>query len=66
MIFVTLGTQDKGFERLLKAIDRAIDDGTIRDKVVVQAGFTKYKSKNMEIFTEVSKEELDKYLKEGK
>lgn len=66
MIFVTLGTQDKGFERLLKAIDRAIDDGTIKDKVVVQAGFTKYKSKNMEIFTEVSKEEFDKYLKEAK
>ena len=66
MIFVTLGTQDKGFERLLKAIDKAIDDGTIKDKVIVQAGFTKYESKNMEIFTEVSKEEFDKYLKEAK
>ena len=50
MIFVTLGTQDKSFERLLKAIDKEIEKGTIKDKVVVQAGYTKYESKNMEIF----------------
>ena len=42
MIFVTLGTQDKSFERLLKAIDKEIEKGTIKDKVVVQAGYTKY------------------------
>ena len=29
MIFVTLGTQDKSFERLLKAIDKEIEKGTI-------------------------------------
>ena len=48
MIFVTLGTQDKSFTRLLEAIDREIDNGTIKEKVIVQAGLTKYKSKNME------------------
>ena len=37
MIFVTLGTQDKGFPRLLEAIDREILNGTIKEKVVVQA-----------------------------
>lgn len=50
MIFVTLGTQDKDFSRLLKAIDREIEKGTIKEKVIVQAGHTKYESKNMEIF----------------
>ena len=50
MILVTLGTQDKGFKRLLEAIDKQIDAGKIKDKVVVQAGLTKYKSDNMEIF----------------
>ena len=39
MILVTLGTQDKSFERLLKAVDKCIDKGYIKDKVVVQAGF---------------------------
>lgn len=50
LILVTLGTQDKGFERLLVAIDHEIDNKKIKDKVIVQAGCTKYESKNMEIF----------------
>ena len=50
MILVTLGTQDKSFVRLLKAIDREIKKGNIKEKVIVQAGYTKYNSKNMEIF----------------
>ena len=40
MIFVTLGTQDKSFERLLQAIDREIERGNIKEKVVVQACYT--------------------------
>ncbi len=38
MILVTLGTQDKQFFRLLKAIDDEIEKGNIKDKVIVQAG----------------------------
>ncbi len=59
MIFVTLGTQDKSFTRLLKAIDKAIENKIIKEKVIVQAGFTKYESKNMEIFDLVSEEEFE-------
>ena len=62
MIFVTLGTQDKGFERLLKQIDKEICKKTITEKVVVQAGHTKFKSKNMEIFDFDSKENIDKLI----
>ena len=43
MIFVTLGTQDKSFRRLLVEIDRLIEKGVIKDRVVVQAGDTEYK-----------------------
>ncbi|MCF0110084.1 MAG: multidrug MFS transporter, partial [Erysipelotrichaceae bacterium] len=35
MIYVTLGTQDKTFERLLEAVERAIDAGAIREEVIV-------------------------------
>ena len=49
MIFVSLGTNDKSFERLLKVIDKEIKNGNIKDKVVVQAGYTKYQSKNMNV-----------------
>lgn len=63
MILVTLGTQDKEFRRILEELDRLIIDGIIKDKVVVQAGMTKYESNNMEIFDFLPKEEFDKLLK---
>ena len=65
MILVTLGTQDKGFDRLLKAIDREIKKGTITDRVVVQAGYTEYQSDKMEIFDMIDKEALEKLTKEA-
>lgn len=64
MIFVTLGTNDNSFERLLKAIDKEIEKGTIKDKVIVQAGCTKYTSKNMEILDLIPREEFDKLISE--
>ena len=59
MILVTLGTQDKDFSRLLKVIDKLIDKKVIKEKVIVQAGYTKYKSKNMQIFDLIDQEELE-------
>ena len=59
MIFVTLGTQDKKFPRLLQALDKAIEKGEIEEKVIVQAGNTKYESENMDIFDfEISWEDM--------
>lgn len=62
MIFITLGTQDKPFNRLLEAVQREIDNGNIKDKVVVQAGYTKFKSKDMEIFDLIPMDEFDKLM----
>ena len=51
MIFVILGTQDKKFPRLLEAIQKKIDEGKIdkKEEIVVQAGSTKFESKDMKI-----------------
>jgi UDP-N-acetylglucosamine transferase subunit ALG13 len=64
MILVTLGTQDKSFERLLKAVQKAIDEGYIKEKVVVQAGYTEFKSKKMEIFDFIPRDKFDELIKE--
>ncbi len=64
MIFVTLGTQDKSFERLLNDIQKQIDLENIKEKVVVQAGFTKFDSKDMEIFDLISMDEFDRLMNE--
>ena len=65
MIFVVLGTQDKQFTRLLKAVDKEIEKGTIKGEVVVQAGQTKYESSNMKIFDLVSAPEFDRLMDEA-
>lgn len=62
MILVTLGTQDKGFERLLNAIQKQIDNGHIKDEVIVQAGHTKFESKDMKIFDLIPFDEFDKLI----
>ena len=50
MIFVTLGTQDKQFNRLLDWVQKAIDEGHITEEVYVQAGSTKFTSNDMIIY----------------
>lgn len=64
MILVTLGTQDKSFKRLLEAIQNQINLGNIKEKVVVQAGYTKFKSNDMEIFELIPMDEFDSLIKE--
>lgn len=66
MILVTLGTQDKSFERLLRQIDKEIEKGNIKEKVIVQAGYTKYQSKNMEIFDLISSSEFEKLVNKAR
>lgn len=46
MIFVTVGTHEQPFDRLLKAIDQLIDDGVISEEVVAQKGYTDYEPRN--------------------
>ena len=62
MIFVTVGTQDKPFERLIKAVEQAVLDGRITDEVVVQAGNTKYESKVLNVLNYVPFDEFNNYL----
>ena len=49
MIFVTLGTQNRAFTRLLDEIEEQAKKGNIKEEIVVQAGFTKYNSKYMKV-----------------
>lgn len=65
MILVLLGTQNNSFHRLLEEIDNLIEKKVINEKVIVQAGYTKYESKNMKIFGLIPQNELNKYQKEA-
>ena len=65
MILVTLGTQDKTFIRLLEKIDDLIEKGLIKDQVVVQSGYTKYHSSNMEIFDLIPQDEFNSLMEKA-
>lgn len=65
MILVLLGTQNNSFYRLLEEIEENIKDGTITEEVIVQTGFTKYKSENMKLFDMIPSDEYEKYIKEA-
>lgn len=65
MILVMLGTQNNDFHRLLDEIERNIENGNINEEVIVQAGFTKYKSNKMKIFDITSKKKLEDLIKKA-
>lgn len=65
MIFVTLGTQDKPFLRLLKAIEQQIELGNIKEEVIVQSGSTKYNSDKMKIIDYMTIEEFNENLEKA-
>lgn len=66
MILVMLGTQNNSFHRLLEEIDRLIKKEIIQEEVIVQAGYTKYETPNMEIFRLIPKEDLKQYQQEAR
>ena len=46
MIFITLGSQKFQFDRLLKAVDELVADGTITEPVFAQSGYSDYQPKH--------------------
>ena len=66
MIFVTLGTQDKQFVRLIEAVNKVNTD----ELIIAQVGSTncsKLKLRNnIKIYDYLSDEEFDKYMKEAR
>jgi UDP-N-acetylglucosamine transferase subunit ALG13 len=58
-VFVTVGTRTEPFSRLLSAVDQLVAEGSITDKVVVQAGHTTFRSPNLTVFPFCSPDEID-------
>ena len=45
MIFVTVGTHEQPFNRLIQKVDELKRDGVIKDDVIIQTGFSTYEPK---------------------
>ena len=66
MILVLLGTQKNEFNRLLQAIEKNIKEGNIKEKVIVQAGCTKFSTDLMEVFDLIPKEDIEELKKKAR
>lgn len=65
MILVLLGTQNNSFHRLLEEVQKNIDNGNIKDEVVVQKGYTKFESQDMKIYDQVPVEKMKELVKQA-
>lgn len=61
MIFVTVGTHNKGFERLIKKMDEIA--GEIDEEVVIQTGFTEFEPVNAKWFKFKDIDDINEYYK---
>ncbi len=66
MILVMLGTQDKPFNRILKAVAREKKKGNIKDKIIAQIGCTNFKDDNIKTFDFSSKEEIESLIEKAR
>jgi len=61
-VFVTVGTRGEPFTRLLKGVEELVKKGKIEEKVIIQAGHTRYRSDVVEIFDFCSPERIKELI----
>lgn len=66
MIFVTVGTHEQPFDRLLTEIDRLKENGTIQEPVMIQSGFSTYEPRYCEWKKLIPYAEMIKNVKEAR
>jgi UDP-N-acetylglucosamine transferase subunit ALG13 len=64
MIFITTGSRSFQFDRLLKAVDIAVENGEIKDDIFAQVGSSKYKVKNYKTVEFLNHEEFNRKMSE--
>lgn len=66
MIFVTVGTHEQSFDRLVKEIDLLKEKGIIKEEVYIQTGYSEYIPKNCQYKSMIGYDEMVSYVKEAR
>lgn len=66
MIFVTVGTHEQQFDRLVRRIDELKGKGMIREDVMIQTGYSRWQPENCEWRQWLSYQEMVKYMDEAR
>ena len=65
MIFVTVGTHEQPFDRLVRCVDELKRDGRIREDVFIQTGYSSYEPKYCKWASMLLSDEMDKLVEDA-
>ena len=65
MIFVTLGSQKFQFNRLLKELDRLVENEKIEEEIFAQIGYSDHKPQNYKYKDFLERDEFKKHMEES-
>ncbi len=66
MIFVTVGTHEQQFNRLVEEVDKLKENGIIKEDVFIQTGFSTYEPKYCQWSKLISYKEMNNKIKEAR
>lgn len=66
MIFVTVGTHEQSFERLVKKVDGLKRDKIIDEDVIIQKGYTDYEPQYCESYKLIGYNDMQRYLDDAR
>ena len=66
MIFVTVGTHEQQFDRLVMQIDKLKETGAISEEVIIQTGFSTYKPKHCKWSKLYSYKTMQEYVEKAR
>ena len=66
MIFVTVGTHEQSFDRLIKKIDQLVEEKIINEEVIIQKGYSTYTPKYCKHYKLIGYEEMQKNIENAR
>lgn len=66
MIFVTVGTHEQQFDRLVREIDKLKGSGIIREDVMIQTGYSRWLPEHCQWRQWLSYQDMEKYMDEAR
>ena len=66
LIFVTVGTHEQSFDRLIKEMDNLVKEKVINEEVFIQTGYSKYIPQYCNYKTMISYEEMERLTQEAR
>lgn len=66
MIFVTVGTHEDGFDRLVREMDRLTGSGEVVDEVVYQAGYSRFRPARGRVEAMIGFDEVQALMKQAR